>query len=110
MILLYIDKYFLPLDTVDLSPFSQLIKVLHMEGFGKELFCFIPLSYMALCAYTTLFKIRLFNYYRLVPHRQSDANSIMFSAKYVVSFVCRGSGNFFFFKKLFVSFGSSAVF
>lgn len=39
---------------------------------------------MALCAYTTLFKLKLFNFYRLVPHQMSDAGSIMFSAKYVV--------------------------
>lgn len=38
---------------------------------------------MALCAYTTLFKLKLFNFYRLVPHQMSDAGSIMFSAKYV---------------------------
>ena len=37
---------------------------------------------MALCAYTTLFKIKLFNFYRLVPHQMSDAGSIMFSSKY----------------------------
>jgi hypothetical protein len=68
---------------VDLSPFSQLIKALHMQGFGKQLFCFIPLAYMAACAYTTLFKIKLVNYYRLVPHQMSDAHSIMFSANYL---------------------------
>jgi len=53
---------------VDLSPFSHLISALHMKGFGKQVFCFIPLAYMAVCAYTTLFKIKLFNYYRIVPH------------------------------------------
>lgn len=81
-------------NTVDLSPFSQLITALNMSGFGKQLFCFIPLSYMALCAYTTLFKIRLFNYYRLVPHRQSDANSIMFSANYLCRLAAPLSFNF----------------
>lgn len=41
---------------------------------------FVPLAYAALAAYSTLFKIRLFNYYRLIPHQETDANSIMFSA------------------------------
>lgn len=81
-------------NSVDLSPFSQMIKAADMRGFGKQLFCFIPLSYMALCAYTTLFKIRLFNYYRLVPHKQSDANSIMFSANYLCRLAAPLSFNF----------------
>eukprot|EP01112_Ceratiomyxa_fruticulosa_P024183 TRINITY_DN969_c0_g1_i4.p1 TRINITY_DN969_c0_g1~~TRINITY_DN969_c0_g1_i4.p1 ORF type:complete len:675 (-),score=88.51 TRINITY_DN969_c0_g1_i4:108-2132(-) len=66
-----------------LSPFASIITKSHMKGFGKQLFVFIPLAYMTLCSYTTLFKIRIFNYYRLVPHHMSDANSIMFSANYL---------------------------
>ena len=41
---------------------------------------FLPLAYAALAAYSTLFRIRLFNYYRLIPHQETDANSILFSA------------------------------
>jgi len=79
---------------IDLSPFSQIIVHSQMQGFGKQIFCFIPLSYMALCAYTTLFKVKLFNYYRLVPHQQSDPNSIMFSANYLCRLAAPLSYNF----------------
>jgi len=52
----------------DLSPFSQIINAIPLVGLGKQIFCLIIIFYMALCAYTTLFKLKLFNYYRLVPH------------------------------------------
>jgi len=81
-------------DKYDLSPFSQLITAMHMEGFGKQLFCFIPLAYMAVCAYTTLFKIKIVNYYRLVPHQMSDAHSIMFSSNYLSRLAAPLSYNF----------------
>eukprot|EP01118_Nematostelium_gracile_P009721 TRINITY_DN3277_c0_g2_i4.p1 TRINITY_DN3277_c0_g2~~TRINITY_DN3277_c0_g2_i4.p1 ORF type:complete len:497 (-),score=77.49 TRINITY_DN3277_c0_g2_i4:29-1519(-) len=44
---------------------------------------FIPGLYIAFTAYWSLFQLRLFNYFRLLPHQQSDANSILFSAYYI---------------------------
>jgi len=44
---------------------------------------FIPVWYITYCAYWSMFQLRLFNYYRLIPHQQSDANSILFSAYYI---------------------------
>eukprot|EP01113_Clastostelium_recurvatum_P039085 TRINITY_DN5927_c0_g1_i1.p1 TRINITY_DN5927_c0_g1~~TRINITY_DN5927_c0_g1_i1.p1 ORF type:complete len:699 (-),score=120.24 TRINITY_DN5927_c0_g1_i1:69-2165(-) len=66
-----------------LSPFAHIIQSSRMQGLGKQIFCFLPLLYMTICAYTSLFKLRIFNYYRLVRHHMSDANSIMFSANYL---------------------------
>jgi hypothetical protein len=39
-----------------------------------------PLIYMMLCSYWALFQLKLLSYYRLIPHQQTDSNSIMFSA------------------------------
>eukprot|EP00727_Mastigamoeba_balamuthi_P011608 m51a1_g707 hypothetical protein (697) ;mRNA; f:400225-402884 len=40
----------------------------------------VPLLYMVVCAYWSTLRMRLFNYYRLLPHQQTDGNSIVFSA------------------------------
>eukprot|EP00727_Mastigamoeba_balamuthi_P010700 m51a1_g6252 hypothetical protein (311) ;mRNA; r:89346-90495 len=45
----------------------------------------VPLAYIVACAYWSTLKLRLFSYYRLIPGRQTDANSILFSA----SLLCR---------------------
>lgn len=49
---------------------------------------------MATCTYTSLFKLQIWDYYRLVPHQQSDANSIMFSANYLCRLAAPLSYNF----------------
>lgn len=49
---------------------------------------------MATCTYTSLFKLQIWDYYRLVPHQQSDANSIMFSANYLCRLAAPLSFNF----------------
>ena len=49
-----------------------------------QLVVFIPITYIALCAYTSLFQLRLFNYYHMAPHQATDANSLLFSAAYVL--------------------------
>eukprot|EP01113_Clastostelium_recurvatum_P027646 TRINITY_DN3337_c0_g1_i2.p1 TRINITY_DN3337_c0_g1~~TRINITY_DN3337_c0_g1_i2.p1 ORF type:complete len:694 (+),score=70.00 TRINITY_DN3337_c0_g1_i2:220-2301(+) len=67
----------------NLSPFSLFLSYYNVGGILKQILCFIPLFYMTMCAYTSLFKLRIFNYYRLVRHNMSDANSIMFSANYL---------------------------
>jgi len=42
----------------------------------------IPLLFIMFCSYWSLFKIKLFTYYRLLPHR-SDPYSLHFSAAYL---------------------------
>lgn len=37
------------------------------------------MAYIALCAYSTLFKIRVLNLYYLAPHHQTDEYSLIFS-------------------------------
>ena len=44
---------------------------------------FIPLLYIIVCSYWSLFQLRIFRYYRLVPNQNSDCNSLLFSAAYL---------------------------
>jgi len=44
---------------------------------------FVPCGYIAYCAYWSMFQLRIMNYYRLIPHQQTDEYSILFSAYYV---------------------------
>jgi len=47
-----------------------------------QIISFIGISYIGACVYAGLFNFRLFNYYRLLK-RNTDANSIIFSAAYL---------------------------
>lgn len=44
-----------------------------------EMVCFVVILFMCVCVYSTVFRIRFFNYYYLVPHHQTDAYSLLFS-------------------------------
>ncbi|XP_070564201.1 G-protein coupled receptor-associated protein LMBRD2-like [Ptychodera flava] len=48
--------------------------------FYIELASFLTIAYMSVCAYYPVFKIRVFNYYYLADHHQTDENSLLFSA------------------------------
>ncbi|KAF2069269.1 hypothetical protein CYY_009413 [Polysphondylium violaceum] len=67
----------------DLSVLSLLVKHTNVSNLGIQILVFAPLGYAALTCYSTLFKIKIFNYYRLISHQHSDANSIIFSAAYL---------------------------
>ncbi|VDN03870.1 unnamed protein product [Thelazia callipaeda] len=38
------------------------------------------ISYLCVCAYYTVFKLRIYRYYHLDPHHMTDENSLLFSA------------------------------
>ncbi|XP_041756132.1 G-protein coupled receptor-associated protein LMBRD2B [Coregonus clupeaformis] len=44
-----------------------------------EMACFVTIFFLCVCVYSTVFRIRVFNYYNLVPHHQTDAYSLQFS-------------------------------
>uniref|UniRef100_A0A4W5PWI0 LMBR1 domain containing 2a n=1 Tax=Hucho hucho TaxID=62062 RepID=A0A4W5PWI0_9TELE len=44
-----------------------------------EMACFVTILFLCVCVYSTVFRIRVFNYYYLVPHHQTDAYSLQFS-------------------------------
>lgn len=44
--------------------------------------CFGSILFLCVCVYSTVFRMRVFNYYYLVPHHQTDAYSLQFSGMY----------------------------
>ena len=44
-----------------------------------QVVCITFISYMCLCAYYTIFKLRLFNLYYMAPAQQTDDYSLLFS-------------------------------
>ncbi|XP_022520563.2 G-protein coupled receptor-associated protein LMBRD2a [Astyanax mexicanus] len=44
-----------------------------------QVVCFIIIMFLCYCVYSTVFRIRVFNYYYLAPHHQTDAYSLQFS-------------------------------
>ncbi|XP_064153409.1 G-protein coupled receptor-associated protein LMBRD2a isoform X2 [Anguilla rostrata] len=44
-----------------------------------EMACFVTIFFLCTCVYSTVFRIRVFNYYYLAPHHQTDAYSLQFS-------------------------------
>ena len=43
------------------------------QYFNIELLTFFSLLYLCVCTYRVVFKLRVFDYYYLVPHQQTDA-------------------------------------
>ncbi|XP_057287108.1 G-protein coupled receptor-associated protein LMBRD2 [Pezoporus wallicus] len=44
-----------------------------------EMACFLTIFFLSICVYSTVFRIRVFNYYYLSSHHQTDAYSLLFS-------------------------------
>lgn len=68
---------------IDLSIWSILIHANGLSNLACQLFIFLSITYMAICVYWSLFRLRLFNFYRLIPHQQTDPSSLMFCALYL---------------------------
>lgn len=79
----------------DLSVFSLYIRAMATDSpFLLQLFIFLPVIYIAWCAYSSLFQLRLFNYYHIVGHHMSDSNSLLFSAAYLCRLTAPMAYNF----------------
>eukprot|EP01128_Nolandella_sp_AFSM9_P011816 TRINITY_DN8730_c0_g1_i1.p1 TRINITY_DN8730_c0_g1~~TRINITY_DN8730_c0_g1_i1.p1 ORF type:complete len:775 (-),score=126.11 TRINITY_DN8730_c0_g1_i1:65-2275(-) len=73
------------------SLFAFMVHMLSHDPWMIQLVSFVAISYIAACAYTSLFRLNLFNYYQLLPHQGTDENSILFSAAYLsrlVAVIC----------------------
>ncbi|XP_028658296.1 G-protein coupled receptor-associated protein LMBRD2B [Erpetoichthys calabaricus] len=64
-----------------LSLFAVLIQVAERtyNYLYIEMACFITIFFLCTCVYSTVFRIRVFNYYYLASHHQTDAYSLQFS-------------------------------
>lgn len=50
----------------------------HYNYVAVEFVCVLTIAYLSICAYYTIFKIRIFNYYYVVGNHQTDENSMIF--------------------------------
>ncbi|CAG0886962.1 unnamed protein product [Darwinula stevensoni] len=60
------------------AKFVQLAKE-NYDYFSMEVISFLTISYLCICAYYTVFKIRILNLYYLAPHHQTDEYSLIFA-------------------------------
>lgn len=69
------------------SPLILLLVALSdaLAALDHQMACFFTIFYLCYCVYSTVFRIRVFNYYYLAPHHQTDAYSLQFSGMYVNS-------------------------
>ncbi|KAJ1379872.1 LMBR1-like membrane protein [Sesbania bispinosa] len=65
------------LPSVDLSLFSILIKSVGTKEVLVQAFAFVPLMYMCMCTYYSLFKIGMLMFYSLTPRQTSSVNLLM---------------------------------
>ncbi|KAK8538923.1 hypothetical protein V6N13_009271 [Hibiscus sabdariffa] len=62
---------------VDLSLFSILINSVKKEEVLVQAFAFVPLMYMCICTYYSLFKVGMLMFYSLTPRQTSSVNLLM---------------------------------
>ncbi|XP_062984224.1 G-protein coupled receptor-associated protein LMBRD2 [Elgaria multicarinata webbii] len=64
-----------------LSLFAVFIQLAEKSDnyFYIEMACFFTIFFLSICVYSTVFRIRVFNYYYLASHHQTDAYSLLFS-------------------------------
>lgn len=46
--------------------------------FNPQLACIVTLAFLCVCAYYTVFKVRVLNYYYLASHHMTDEYSLIF--------------------------------
>ena len=64
-----------------LSVFAAFVNLFskNRDYFAIEITCIITIFYLSLCAYYTIFKIRVLNYYYLAGNHHSDEYTLLFS-------------------------------
>ncbi|XP_077378900.1 G-protein coupled receptor-associated protein LMBRD2B-like [Festucalex cinctus] len=64
-----------------LSLFAIIVRATEQQRYYvcTEVVCFVTVLFLCVCVYSTVFQIRVFNYYYLAPHHQTDAYSLQFS-------------------------------
>ncbi|GLJ46677.1 hypothetical protein SUGI_0983730 [Cryptomeria japonica] len=62
---------------VDLSLFSILIKAVGKQEMLVQVTAFVPLMYMCICTYYSLFKLGMFTFYSLTPKQSSSVSLLM---------------------------------
>lgn len=73
-------RYFI----IEVNRHSFSLTVYSHFSFFKAICC-LSIAYLSLCAYYTIFRIRVFNYFYLSIYHQTDETSLIFAA----TFLCR---------------------
>eukprot|EP01102_Stenamoeba_stenopodia_P012997 TRINITY_DN4154_c0_g1_i2.p1 TRINITY_DN4154_c0_g1~~TRINITY_DN4154_c0_g1_i2.p1 ORF type:complete len:723 (-),score=119.19 TRINITY_DN4154_c0_g1_i2:44-2212(-) len=60
-----------------LSIFAKLVNIPDLPNFLLQSFITIPLGYIMICCYYSMFRFRMFNIYRLIPHQETDPYSML---------------------------------
>jgi hypothetical protein len=72
----------------NLSPFALILRYFDNHELEKgilfEVLALIPLLYMSICVYRSLFKVRIFGIYCLRGYKQSPPVALVFNAQYLV--------------------------
>jgi LMBR1-like membrane protein len=79
---------------VPLSPFHYIIESAGVGLLSGQLIVFVTLAFIAGCAFFSLFRLRLFDYYRILPHHQTDSKSLLFSAAWLCRLILPLTYNF----------------
>lgn len=84
LVVLWCECFFF-FDRPVLSVFALLTKpeAVRTNDIVLSIVIFVPLVYIMVCTYWSFFQLKIFSYYRLVGHQNSDANSLLFSAAYL---------------------------
>ncbi|OTF72868.1 LMBR1 domain-containing protein 2-like protein, partial [Euroglyphus maynei] len=73
------SEFTFSIKSIPISIFALIIKLIDYNYFWIELFSMLSIAYLSCCCYYTIFKIRIFNYYYLSKHQQTDEYSLIFS-------------------------------
>lgn len=81
-------------DIPSLSPFYYIVKYAQIRYISGQFIVFALLSYIMVCSFSSLLKLRIFDYYHILPHHQSDAHSLLFSAAWLCRLILPIAYNF----------------
>ncbi|XP_027205526.2 G-protein coupled receptor-associated protein LMBRD2B [Dermatophagoides pteronyssinus] len=73
------SEFTFSIKSIPISIFALIINLIDYNYFWIELFSMLSIAYLSCCCYYTIFKIRIFNYYYLSKHQQTDEYSLIFS-------------------------------
>mmetsp|Transcript_25244 Transcript_25244/g.41537 ORF Transcript_25244/g.41537 Transcript_25244/m.41537 type:complete len:643 (-) Transcript_25244:160-2088(-) len=68
---------------LSLSPFAYMVNASSSSYLLSQVVSFWPLAYMCICAYYSIFKLKLFSLYQLHFGHNTDAYSLLFNAAYL---------------------------
>ncbi|CAI5508963.1 unnamed protein product [Closterium sp. Naga37s-1] len=91
--ILFAEATLLSQKWVDLSLFSVLVRAAALHGEAVQLIVFVPLVYLCVCTYFSLFKLGMFSFYYLVP-AHTDSVSLLINCSMVSRYAAPMCYNF----------------